>query len=319
MTIDVARRPEADQALIYHDVVAPIVKEVIQGYNCTVFAYGQTGTGKTYTMTGDLTVPSTALPSSSASATGRSSSAAFLPAAMAFTPEAGIVPRVLHQLFALLENEGAEFAVRVSFVELYNEEVRDLNAIGELAGPTGQAGAHGVAMGAGIVTGTSSGQPQPRPVASNLKIFDDTSRRGGVFIQGLEETPISSAAEGIRVLTRGSARRQMAATRCNEQSSRSHSVFSITIHVKESGGSKDGAGKTGRASTEDDMLKVGKLNLVDLAGSENVGRSGAGKEGGRAREAGMINQSLLTLGRVINALVEKNSHVPYRRASIRHA
>jgi kinesin family protein 11 len=60
----------------------------------------------------------------------------------------------------------------------------------------------------------------------------------------------------------------------------------------------------------EDLLKVGKLNLVDLAGSEAIGRSGA--ENKRAREAGMINQSLLTLGRVISALVEKNSHVPYR-------
>jgi kinesin family protein 11 len=62
----------------------------------------------------------------------------------------------------------------------------------------------------------------------------------------------------------------------------------------------------------DDLLRVGKLNLVDLAGSENIGRSGA--ENKRAREAGMINQSLLTLGRVINALVEKSPHIPYRCA-----
>ena len=59
-------------------------------------------------------------------------------------------------------------------------------------------------------------------------------------------------------------------------------------------------------------LQIGKLNLVDLAGSENIGRSGA--ENKRAREAGMINQSLLTLGRVINALVERSPHVPYRCA-----
>ena len=64
----------------------------------------------------------------------------------------------------------------------------------------------------------------------------------------------------------------------------------------------------------DDLLKVGKLNLVDLAGSENIGRSGA--EHKRAREAGMINQSLLTLGRVINALVDRATHVPYRYVCI---
>lgn len=71
------------------------------------------------------------------------------------------------------------------------------------------------------------------------------------------------------------------------------------VHIKETS-------KTGG----EDLLKVGKLNLVDLAGSENVGRSGAEK--GRAREAGMINASLLALGRVINKLVEKQSHIPYR-------
>lgn len=62
------------------------------------------------------------------------------------------------------------------------------------------------------------------------------------------------------------------------------------------------------------MLRVGKLNLVDLAGSESIGRSGA--ENKRAREAGMINQSLLTLGRVINALVEQSQHVPYRESKL---
>lgn len=58
------------------------------------------------------------------------------------------------------------------------------------------------------------------------------------------------------------------------------------------------------------MIKIGKLNLVDLAGSENIGKSGAEK--GRAKEAGMINVSLLALGRVINMLVQKQSHIPYR-------
>ena len=61
-------------------------------------------------------------------------------------------------------------------------------------------------------------------------------------------------------------------------------------------------------------MRLGKLNLVDLAGSENVARSGA--QGGRAREAGSINQSLLTLGRVITCLVERTPHVPYRESKL---
>ena len=60
--------------------------------------------------------------------------------------------------------------------------------------------------------------------------------------------------------------------------------------------------------------QVGKLNLVDLAGSECVGRSGAKKQ--RAREAGTINQSLLSLGRCISALVERAGHVPYRDSKL---
>jgi len=75
-------------------------------------------------------------------------------------------------------------------------------------------------------------------------------------------------------------------------------VFTVNVQIKES--NLDG----------EELLKIGKLNLVDLAGSENIGRSGAVDK--RAREAGNINQSLLTLGRVITALVERAPHIPYR-------
>ena len=69
------------------------------------------------------------------------------------------------------------------------------------------------------------------------------------------------------------------------------------------------------ASVEgEEVIRVGKLNLVDLAGSENVARSGA--SGGRAREAGSINTSLLTLGRVITCLVERTPHIPYRESKL---
>lgn len=94
----------------------------------------------------------------------------------------------------------------------------------------------------------------------------------------------------------------MAEIQCCFFCSRSHTVFSITVHTKES------------TNEGEDLLKTGKLNLVDLAGSENIGRSGAVDK--RAREAGNINQSLLTLGRVITALVERAPHVPYRESKL---
>ncbi|KAK2466898.1 hypothetical protein APHAL10511_001156 [Amanita phalloides] len=264
---DMVFGPEADQAMLYHDVVHPMLEEVLLGYNCTLFAYGQTGTGKTYTMQGDLTPTPMGNPS----------------------PNAGMIPRVLFRLFHKLEKSEVDYSVKVSFVELYNEELRDLLAT-ELSAPSGST----QPMGAGVKDNLKSQE-------STLKIFDDANKKG-VIIQGLEEIAVRDSQDALALLTKGSLRRQIAATKFNDHSSRSHSVFSIIVHTKEI------------SSIGDDLLRVGKLNLVDLAGSENIGRSGA--ENKRAREAGMINQSLLTLGRVINALVDKAHHVPYRESKL---
>ncbi|KAE8211587.1 hypothetical protein CF327_g4673 [Tilletia walkeri] len=314
--------PEADQGMVYQDVVAPILKEVLEGYNCTIFAYGQTGTGKTHTMEGDLSPhPSTGT----------------------FATDAGIIPRTLFRLFHILETSGSEFSVRASFVELYNEELRDLLAVEDAGSAPGeetgsQTGKGGSA--AGKAKETSSGAGFGFSGASGgMRIYDDAKGRG-VVIQGLEEVPMASAEAGLEILRKGSAKRHIAATNCNSQSSRSHSVFTLTIHhtttnnlsgsqsAPASSGSnalgsrpimlgKDGKpipATPGSAQQGEDVMRIGKLNLVDLAGSENIGRSGAADK--RAREAGMINQSLLTLGRVINALVEKQSHIPFRESKL---
>ncbi|KAJ7219317.1 P-loop containing nucleoside triphosphate hydrolase protein [Mycena pura] len=264
---DLVFGPEADQAMIYHEVLSPMLDEVVMGYNCTLFAYGQTGTGKTYTMQGDLTPTPLGNPSANA----------------------GMIPRVLFRLFHYLESSASDYSVKISFVELYNEELRDLLAT-ELSPPSGSTQPMGM--------GKDNSAPK---VPEGLKIFEDTSKHG-VLIQGLEEIGVKDSTDALALLTKGSERRQIAATKFNDHSSRSHSVFSITVHIKEA------------SHVGEDLLKIGKLNLVDLAGSENIGRSGA--ENKRAREAGMINQSLLTLGRVINALVEKAQHVPYRESKL---
>ncbi|GAA5919008.1 hypothetical protein JCM6882_002005 [Rhodosporidiobolus microsporus] len=271
--------PDADQGMLYNDVAKPILQQVLQGYNCTIFAYGQTGTGKTYTMEGNLS-----------------------PYRGTFHPEAGVIPRTLYSLFDRLAESKCEFSVRCSFIELYNEELRDLNApdFADLSASSSTASS----PEPGAAPARAPGSSAPR----TLRIYEETKNgQTGVTIQGLEETFIETAEEGLRVLRRGSDRRQIAATNCNERSSRSHSIFTIVVHVKDT--SKEGQ----------DVLKVGKLNLVDLAGSENVGRSGAVQ--GRAREAGMINASLLALGRVINQLVDKGEsskkqHIAYRESKL---
>jgi kinesin family protein 11 len=198
---------------------------------------------------------------------------------------AGMIPRVLFRLFHTLETSKTDYSVKISYIELYNEELRDLLA-NELSAPIGSTQPMGM-----------TNKDANKNADTGLKIFDDASKRG-VMIQGLEEIAVKDSQDALALLTKGSHRRQIAATKFNDHSSRSHSVFSITVHIKES------------SAIGEDLLKTGKLNLVDLAGSENIGRSGA--ENKRAREAGMINQSLLTLGRVINALVDKAQHIPYR-------
>ena len=184
--------------------------------------------------------------------------------------EMGIIPRTLVHLFDRLEKETVEFSVRISYLEIYNEELKDLLS--------------------------------PEDDFRKLRTYDDLNRKGSVVVQGLEELLVTNAQDVFKILEKGSTKRQIAATKMNQNSSRSHAIFSITVHIKEN--TPDG----------EELLKVGKLNLVDLAGSENIGRSGAVTK--RAKEAGMINQSLLTLGRVINALVEHSPHIPYRESKL---
>lgn len=242
-SVDHVYGPESNQALIFDEEIAPIVDDCLAGMNCTVFAYGQTGAGKTYTMSGSSQMSDE----------------------HSLSPEAGIIPRVLLRLFQSLELRSQDFLVSCSFMELYNEELRDLFASGE--------------------------------DEKKIRIFDDQQKKL-VKVSGLTDIYLSDAISGLNALEIGLNKRHVAATNMNNVSSRSHSIFTITVVTNH--------------NTE--YAVKSKINLVDLAGSENIGKSGA--ENKRAREAGMINQSLLTLGRVINALVDKSAHIPYRESKL---
>ncbi|XP_021856268.1 kinesin-like protein KIN-5D [Spinacia oleracea] len=252
-TFDKVFGPTSKQKDLFDHAVSPIVYEVLEGYNCTIFAYGQTGTGKTYTMEGGARKKNGEFPS-----------------------DAGVIPRSVRRIFDILEDQQAEYNMKVSFLELYNEDLTDLLAPEECS--------------------KFNDDKSKKPLA----LMEDG--KGGVFVRGLEEEIVTTADEIYKILEKGSAKRRTAETLLNKQSSRSHSIFSITIHIKEF------------TPEGEEMIKCGKLNLVDLAGSENISRSGARE--GRAREAGEINKSLLTLGRCINALVEHSGHVPFRDSKL---
>ncbi|ONL96701.1 Kinesin-like protein KIN-5B [Zea mays] len=252
-TFDKVFGPQSQQRSIYNHAVAPLVTEVLEGYNCTVFVFGQTGTGKTYTMEGEMRQKVSELPDT-----------------------AGVIPRAVCHIFEILTARKADYSMKVTFLELYNEDITDLLSLEDQSRfPEGR---------------------QKRPIT----LMEDG--KGGAVIRGLEEIVVYSPSDIYSLLEHGSARRRTADTALNKQSSRSHAVFSINIQVKET------------TVGNEELIKYGRLNLVDLAGSENIARSGARE--GRARETGEMNKSLLTLGRVINALVEHSVHVPYRDSKL---
>ncbi|KAG0303813.1 hypothetical protein BGZ97_001740, partial [Linnemannia gamsii] len=238
-TFDRVFPSDSKQKDVFDYSISTIVDDVINGYNGTVFAYGQTGSGKTFTMMG---------PSIDDEATK------------------GIIPRIVDQIFAsiLASPSTMEYTVKVSYMEIYMEKIRDLL----------------------------------NPVNDNLPIHEEKNR--GVYVKGLFEVYVSSISEIHEVMRRGGNSRMVAYTNMNAESSRSHSIFVVTISQK---------------NLVDGSVKSGKLYLVDLAGSEKVGKTGA--SGQTLEEAKKINKSLSALGMVINALTDgKSTHVPYRDSKL---
>ena len=233
------------QREVYEGAAKPIVDACIEGFNGTVFCYGQTGTGKTHTMEGKDEPAS----------------------------ERGILPQAFHHVFDAIDGAppGADYLVRASFLEIYNENIRDLLA-------------------------------KDQSKTCDLKGDDES----GAYVKDLTTLVVKSASDLANVLRVGKKNRSVGATLMNSESSRSHSIFTITVETSET---PEGA------SDADAHIRVGKLNLVDLAGSERQSKTQA--SGDRLKEATKINLSLSTLGNVISALVDgKSQHIPYRNSKL---
>ncbi|KAJ4431534.1 hypothetical protein ANN_20133 [Periplaneta americana] len=278
--------PNSRQIEVYMSVVHPVIKEVLAGYNCTVFAYGQTGTGKTFTMEGERSNNESFTWSNCLYGCGstngveneqmdlkihlslqrpRRSTYGYFGAIMQ-DPLSGIIPRTLSNLFDEVGIQQVEHTVRVIFFEVYSEEIIDL--LSSLNDKT------------------------------KIRLDEKSTNKDAVVVRGLKTETVCSANEAYAILQRGCLKRHKASTLLNKESSKSHAIFSIVVDMKE------------ELLEGEERQKTGQLNLVDLAGSENIGQSGAMDK--KAHEAGGINQSLLTIGRVITALVERKSHIPYR-------
>ncbi|XP_066376454.1 kinesin-like protein KIN-7D, chloroplastic isoform X3 [Miscanthus floridulus] len=179
----------------------------------------------------------------------------------------GIIPLAVKDAFSIIqETPNREFLLRVSYLEIYNEVVNDL------LNPSGQ----------------------------NLRIWEDLQ---GTFVEGIQEEVVLSPAHALSLITAGEEHRHVGSTNFNLLSSRSHTIFTLTIESSPCG-----------VSSEEEAVTFSQLNLIDLAGSES---SRAETTGARRKEGSYINKSLLTLGTVISKLTDgKATHVPFRDSKL---
>ncbi|CAE7381686.1 KRP85 [Symbiodinium microadriaticum] len=139
-----------------------------------------------------------------------------------------------------------------------------------------------------------------------LKIHENP--KTGIFVKDLCELIVKDSSDLMRLIEQGNTVRRVAATQMNEQSSRSHSCFTIKVEQKLTTELSGGV-------TREQVVSA-KLNLVDLAGSERASKTGA--SGQTLKEGAKINLSLMTLGTVINALAAggQKGHIPYRDSQL---
>ncbi|XP_076028547.1 osmotic avoidance abnormal protein 3-like [Oratosquilla oratoria] len=176
-TFDGAYFVDSTTEAIYNDLANPLVESVLEGYNGTIFAYGQTGCGKSFTMQG---IPDPAT-------------------------QRGIIPRAFEHIFeAIQTSENMKFLVLASYLEIYNEEIRDL-------------------LG--------------NDVKKKLELKEHPDK--GVYVLGLSQHPVHNTSECETLMDKGWKNRATGATLMNADSSRSHSIFTIALEMMNTTGESD--------------------------------------------------------------------------------
>eukprot|EP00804_Cyclotella_cryptica_P018144 CCRYP_005918-RB/>CCRYP_005918-RB protein AED:0.24 eAED:0.24 QI:476/1/1/1/1/1/4/64/1154 len=230
----------------------------MRGFESTVFAYGQTGTGKTHTMEGSLSSPELY----------------------------GVIPRSAQAIFEHLKQpQYKDKVVTCSYLEIYNEELRDL-----------------------LDDGTSAKAGEK----SKLEIMEG---KNGTFCRGLTEKQVNTAEDVLKLMQKAQHQRIVGETKMNKASSRSHCLFTIQVHGKialiDGDGDMEFNGKL-------HMVDLAGSECAKSAGNDKSNPDSVARE----RERMNINRSLLTLGRVITTLKERsegknvNARIPYRDSKL---
>ena len=241
-----------DNAAVYARTAKSVVDAVLRGVNGTVMAYGQTSSGKTHTMSGTVEDP-------------------------------GVMTRAVEDIFAAVAaaGESRAFEIKASYMEIYNEEIRDLlapDAASEKASFT-------TAGGGGECNTTNTG--------TRVKLVNGP--RGLTQVIGLEERLVVGSRQIIDLVEEGTRKRSVGRTAMNASSSRSHAVLRISV---------TSSPNPGHALTGPPLNST--LYVVDLAGSERADPNAARtkKQTQLKKEGSNINQSLLTLRLCVQRLAK---------------
>uniref|UniRef100_A0A9R1SEF9 Kinesin-like protein n=2 Tax=Cyprinus carpio TaxID=7962 RepID=A0A9R1SEF9_CYPCA len=326
------------QGELFEDVAKPLVEDIIHCKNGLLFTYGVTGSGKTHTMTGSPGQGGL-LPRSLDMIFN--SIGPYQAKRYVFKPDDKNGMEVQNQVDALLDrqkrdsqttvpktpttrridpefadmispeeackadgvDEDSSYSVFVSYIEIYNNYIYDLleeTPIDPIKPKWNVAGT---------------------PLRNNTEFIPPQSKilredqNHNMYVAGCTEVEVKSTEEAFEVFWRGQKKRRIANTQLNRESSRSHSVFIIKLAQAPLDADGD------NVLQDKNQVNVSQLCLVDLAGSERTSRTRA--EGSRLREAGNINQSLMTLRTCIEVLRENqmcgtNKMVPYRDSKVTH-
>uniref|UniRef100_A0A8D2E1B2 Kinesin family member 27 n=1 Tax=Sciurus vulgaris TaxID=55149 RepID=A0A8D2E1B2_SCIVU len=253
-TFDFVFGKNSTQDEVYNTCIKPLVLSLIEGYNATVFAYGQTGSGKTYTIGGGHV-------------------------ASVVEGQKGIIPRAIQEIFqSISENPSINFIIKVSYIEVYKEDLRDL-----------------------LELETSM---------KDLHIRED--EKGNTVIVGAKECHVESVDEVMSLLEMGNAARHTGTTQMNEHSSRSHAIFTISVCQVEKTmeAAEDGSWYSHRHI-------ISKFHFVDLAGSERVTKTGnTGERFKESIQINSGLLALGNVISALGDPRRKSSHIPYRDAKI---
>ena len=193
--------------------------------------------------------------------------------------ERGIMPRAVSDLFKILQKKkNKEFRIQVSYVEIYNEEIRDLLGNRE-----------------------------------ELKLHEDPIK--GVLLQGVQELYVENVDNFFDILYKGNQKRTIGKTNANETSSRSHALLKINIENKDKEGPNSANISCGRFILVD--LAGSEKNNSAISNSNN-NETNNNKNALRQQEGAKINKSLLNLGICINALASKSKFIPWRNSKLTH-